>query len=52
EDNAYYDLCNDFFMGHQARINVNANHPRAPTLVSAPLSANQHQLASNLTFPL
>ncbi|CAG8675456.1 40768_t:CDS:2 [Gigaspora margarita] len=45
EENPYHDLRNDDPLFQQFRINVNANHPRAPTIVPE----NQHQLISNLT---
>ncbi|CAG8447118.1 15142_t:CDS:2 [Dentiscutata erythropus] len=52
EDDPYYDLSNDIFSGYQTRININANHPRAPILTHTFLSENQHQSTSNLTsFP-
>ncbi|CAG8606879.1 806_t:CDS:2, partial [Scutellospora calospora] len=45
---SYYDLWDNVFLDHQARINVNANHPRAPAF----LSEHQDQLSSNLiSFP-
>ncbi|CAG8804030.1 201_t:CDS:2, partial [Racocetra fulgida] len=49
ENDTYHDLCNDVLMGYQVRLNVNANHPRAPTLA---ISEFQHQSTSDLiSFP-
>ncbi|CAG8710848.1 36656_t:CDS:1, partial [Racocetra persica] len=45
ENDPYYYLCNDVLLEYQTRINVNFNHPRAPTF----LTENQDQLLSELT---
>ncbi|CAG8461907.1 21803_t:CDS:2 [Dentiscutata erythropus] len=52
ENNSYHDLCNDIFSGYQVRLDINANHPRAPTLASAFSLEIPHQPIFNLpSFP-
>ncbi|CAG8509436.1 8060_t:CDS:2 [Gigaspora margarita] len=41
ENDPYHDLSNNILSGYQVRLDVNMNHPQAPTLESIFLPDNQ-----------